>query len=85
MYICMICMYVCIYISMCARMYVCVHARDPPWPCCYDAWLPSVSSQVRDSAGPPRLSWPEGGIVQGCLYCKFGKDCVSLIFAYFSV
>ena len=24
--------------------------RDPPWPSGYDAWLPSVSSQVRVSA-----------------------------------
>ena len=33
-----------------------IHAqetRDPPWPSGYDAWLPSVSSQVRVSAGSP--------------------------------
>ena len=29
------------------------HNRDPPWPSGYDAWLPSVSSQVRVSAGSP--------------------------------
>ena len=27
--------------------------RDPPWPSGYDAWLPSLSSQVRVSAGSP--------------------------------
>ena len=32
--------------------------RDPPWPSGYDAWLPSVSSQVRVSAGSPSgLAW----------------------------
>ena len=32
--------------------------RDPPWPSGYDAWLPSVSSQVRVSAGSPGvLAW----------------------------
>ena len=32
--------------------------RDPPWPSGYDAWLPSVSSQVRVSAGSPSgLTW----------------------------
>ena len=32
--------------------------RDPPRPCGYDAWLPSVSSQVRVSAGSlSGLTW----------------------------
>ena len=32
--------------------------RDPPWPSGYDAWLPSVSLQVRVSAGSPSgLAW----------------------------
>ena len=32
--------------------------RDPPWPSGYDAWLPSLSSQVRVSAGSPSgLDW----------------------------
>ena len=32
--------------------------RDPPWPSGYDAWLPSVSSQVRVSAGSlSGLAW----------------------------
>ena len=31
---------------------------DPPWPSGYDAWLPSVSSQVRVSAGSLNgLAW----------------------------
>ena len=31
---------------------------DPPWSSGYDAWLSSVSSQVRVSAGSPsRLAW----------------------------
>ena len=35
-----------------------VNPRDPPWPSGYDAWLPSVSSQVRVSAGSPSgLAW----------------------------
>ena len=34
------------------------YARDPPWPSGYDAWLPSVSSQVRVSAGSSSgLAW----------------------------
>ena len=32
--------------------------RDPPWPSGYDASLPSVSLQVRVSAGSPSgLAW----------------------------
>ena len=35
-----------------------MHVLDPPWPSGYDAWLPSVSSQVRVSAGSPSgLAW----------------------------
>ena len=32
--------------------------EDPPWPSGYDAWLPSVSSQVRVSAvSSSGLAW----------------------------
>ena len=32
--------------------------RDPPWPSGYDAWLPSVRSQVRVSVGSlSGLAW----------------------------
>ena len=35
-----------------------IFSKDPPWPSGYDAWLPSVSSQVRVSAGSPSgLAW----------------------------
>ena len=30
-----------------------IDKRDPTWPSGYNAWLPSVSSQVRVSAGSP--------------------------------
>ena len=43
---------------MCFCGWLQVSVRDPPWPSGYDAWLPSVSSQVRVSAGSPRgLAW----------------------------
>ena len=39
--------------------------RDPPWPICYDAWLPSMSSQVRVSAGS-LSGWPGRSINVRC-------------------
>ena len=33
------------------------YLRDPPWPSGYDAWLPSVSSQVRVPLDP-QAGWP---------------------------
>ena len=44
--------------GVCAEKAVLSFVRDPPWPSGYDAWLPSVSSQVRVSAGSPSgLAW----------------------------
>ena len=35
-----------------------IYTRDMPWPSGYDAWLPSMSLQVRVSAGSPSgLAW----------------------------
>ena len=40
------------------RVLYCSVDRDPPWPSGYNAWLPSVSLQVRVSAGSPSgLVW----------------------------
>ena len=54
--------YLPITISVSMYVFVCVIqaecSRDPPWPSGYDAWLPSVSSQVRVSTGSPSgLAW----------------------------